>query len=95
MRYSLKSKAIALIIVLALILSALSIFVSVRFVSNIIRDNYETESARLSQTAANVVDAEAMARLKAETKKIYDSIPAEEGGWFWERGRGREMTDRE
>ncbi len=39
MRYSLKSKAIALIIVLALILSALSIFVSVRFVSNIIRDN--------------------------------------------------------
>lgn len=78
MRYSLKSKAIALIIVLALILSALSIFVSVRFVSNIIRDNYETESARLSQTAANVVDAEALARLKAETKQIYDSIPAEE-----------------
>lgn len=78
MRYSLKSKAIALIIVLSLLLSALSIIVSVRFVSDIILDNYKKESANLSMTASKVVDAEALARLRDETKKIYDTIPPDE-----------------
>ena len=78
MRYSLKNKAIVLIVVLSLLLSALSIVVSVRFVADIIRDNYEKESANLSMTASKVVDAEALSRLRDETKKIYDSIPPEE-----------------
>lgn len=77
MRFSLKHKAVLIIIALALVLSAISIIVSVRFVSNIIRNNYEKEATNLSRTVAAVVDAGAVERLRDATKAIYDSIGAD------------------
>jgi len=74
MRYSLKHKAVLMIIVISLGLSAVSIIVSVRFISNIIRDNYENEATNLSRTVAAVVDAGAVERLRGVTEEIYDSI---------------------
>ncbi len=78
MRNSLKHKAVLLIILIALVLSAVTVVVSVRAVSDIIRINYETEATSLSRTVAAVVDRDALARLQAATKEIYDSIPPEE-----------------
>lgn len=78
MRHSLKHKAVLLIVIIALLISAVSIIVSSRFVADIVRSNYETESENLSRTAASVVDAEALKRLKEETQKIYDSLSPEE-----------------
>ena len=74
MRYSLKHKAVMIIIVLALVLSAVSIYVSVKAVSDIIRTNYEKDATKLSRTAAAVVDAGAVERLRDATEEIYDSI---------------------
>lgn len=78
MRFSLKHKAVLIIIVISLLLSAVSIIVSVKFVSDIIRDNYEKEATNLSRTVAAVVDAGAVERLRGITEKIYDSIDAEQ-----------------
>ncbi len=78
MRFSLKHKAVLIIIALALVLSAISIIVSVRFVSNIIRNNYEKEATNLSRTAAAMVDAGAVERLRGETEEIYDSIAVDQ-----------------
>ena len=80
MRFSLKHKAVLIIIALALVLSAISIIVSVRFVSNIIRNNYEKEATNLSRTVAAVVDAGAVERLRGATEDIYDSIAVKVGG---------------
>lgn len=55
MRYSLKYKAILMIIILALILSAASIIVSNKAVSNIAENNYKTEAGNLADTAAAAI----------------------------------------
>ena len=65
MRFSLKHKAVLIIIAIALVLSAISIVVGVRFVSNIVRDNYEKEATNLSRTVAAVVENTMRIRLKA------------------------------
>ncbi len=78
MRHSLRQKTVVMIIVIALLLSIVSIFVSIKAVSDIVRVNYEESSSSISRTVASVVDAEALGRLQASTKKIYDSIPPEE-----------------
>ena len=78
MRFSLKHKAVLIIIVIALVLSAISIIVGVRFVSNIVRDNYEKEATNLSRTVAAVVDAGAVERLREATEAMYDSIDPEQ-----------------
>ncbi len=75
---SLKHKVVLTIIVITLFLSAVSSIVSVRFVSAVIRDNYENEATDLSRTVAAVVDAEAVGRLRRAAEEIYDSIGAEE-----------------
>ena len=77
MRFSLKHKAVLIIIAITLVLSAISIIVSVRFVSDIIRNNFESEATNLSRTVAAVVDADAVENLRNATEKIYDSIDAE------------------
>ena len=74
MRLSLRHKAVLIIIAIALVLSAISIVVGVRFVSNIVRDNYETEATNLSRTVASVVDAGAVERLRNAAEAVYDSI---------------------
>ena len=74
MKFSLKHKVVLIIIAITLVLSAISITVSVRFVSNIIRNNFEREATNLSRTAATVVDADAVEKLRDATEKIYDSI---------------------
>ena len=78
MRYSLKHKAILMIIILALILSAASIIVSNKAISDIAENNYKTEAGNLADTAAAVVDAEALGRLQAATDEILDSLPEED-----------------
>ena len=78
MRFSLKHKAVLIIIAIALVLSAISIVVGVRFVSNIVRDNYEKEATNLSRTVAAVVDAGAVERLRDAAEALYDSIDAQQ-----------------
>lgn len=78
MIHSLRTKVVLMIIVIALVLNVVTIIVSVRSVSNIIENNYKTEATNVSRTAAAVVDAKALARLQAETEKIYDALPSAE-----------------
>jgi diguanylate cyclase (GGDEF)-like protein len=78
MRHSLKHKVVLLIVIIALFLSVGSIVVSVRTVSNIIQSNYEKEATNLSRTAASLIDAEALDRLRVATEKIYNSLDPKE-----------------
>ncbi len=78
MRFSLRHKAVVLIVAIALVLNLASIVVSVKSVTNIVRDNYEKQAGGVARTAAAMVDADALARLHTETKEIYDSLDPEQ-----------------
>lgn len=78
MRHSLRLKAFLLIIIIALLLGAVSIFVSGRAVTQLIRNNYEDNALALAKTAAVVIDGEALASLKDKTADIYSSLDPSE-----------------
>ena len=78
MSFSLKHKAVLLIIVIALVLSTATIAVSTKALSDIVRKNYENYAERVAHTTAAVLDADALARLQVSTKETYDSLKPEE-----------------
>ena len=84
MKFSLRTKTILLIVIIAIIFSATSILVSSIFINRIIDDIYRNKADEIAHTVAVVIDAEQMAVLKDSLLKIYNNtenrVTSEEWG---------------
>ena len=84
MKFSLRTKTIFLIVIIAIIFSATGIIVSSIFINRIIDDIYRNKADEIAHTVAVVIDAEQMAVLKDSLLKIYNNtenrVTSEEWG---------------
>ena len=76
--HSLKFKLILMVIIIALLLNGATIYVTVKGVTDIGRNNYETTATNLAKTTAAMVDAEALQRLVTATMEIYGPLTEKE-----------------
>lgn len=76
--HSLKFKLILMVIIIALLLNGATIYVTVKGVTDIGRNNYETTATNLAKTTAAMVDAEALQRLVTATMEIYAPLTEKE-----------------
>ena len=72
MKISIRFKIIALILLVAVILSVGSILLSNTLIKNMIDDNYTTRANELAATVAAVIDPEPVSRLNKEVMDIYN-----------------------
>ena len=84
MKFSLRTKTIFLIVIIAIIFSATGIIVSSIFINRIIDDIYRNKADEIAHTVAVVIDGEQMAVLKDSLLKIYNNtenrVTSEEWG---------------
>lgn len=73
MKFSLRSKTILLIVIIAVIFGTASIVVSSIFINRMIDNSYISRSDEIAHTVAEVVDAEKLAVLKDALLSIYNS----------------------
>lgn len=80
---SLNRKSVIMMVISAIILSAATILVSTRVVSNIIDDHYRKNAENMSKTLAVTIDAEAASRVCEQVKEIYSSAENRVGSEEW------------
>ena len=72
MKTSLRFKTIISIFIIAIIISAVSIFLSGRFINYIIEDNYKNKAEELTSTIARVIDIQDLEIVKEEVLNIFN-----------------------
>ena len=75
MKHSLRTKAVVLIIQIAVLIGSAGIISSNRFISRIISENYKDKAEDLVGTVAVILDAEQAAVLRDSVLAIYSSTP--------------------
>lgn len=75
---SIKSKAVIMIIVFALVLCAVSMWVCGRVINNVTDEMYQTNATDLSSTTARMVDVGRFVRLRDEVMRIYRETPEDQ-----------------
>ena len=73
MKYSLRTKTVILIILIAVVIGITGIAVSSRFISQLIDRTYEDKANDIAHTMAAIIDAERVKKLRDEVLTIFDN----------------------
>ena len=73
MKYSLRTKTVILIILIAVVIGITGIAVSSRFISQLIDRTYEDKANDIAHTMAAIIDAERVKKLRDEVMTVFDN----------------------
>ncbi|MBR6917756.1 MAG: diguanylate cyclase [Clostridia bacterium] len=71
MKFSIKAKAILMIISFAMVLSIVSVIISGSVMSDITNDKFRENATDISATVAKIIDVEQFLRVKSEVEKVF------------------------
>lgn len=83
MKFSLRFKTLALIIVFAIIIGVVTMVVSARVIANMTEREYKSHAEQIVWTVAKSIDASEFDRLKEKILEIYDYSKTKVGSWDW------------
>ncbi|MCR4605113.1 MAG: diguanylate cyclase [Eubacterium sp.] len=83
MRFSLRTKAIIMIVVFALLMSSMGLFVSSRIINDTIDNNYKDNARQLATAISHMVDPVAAKAVRDKIKLIYSTTDEKVGSEEW------------